>query len=543
MMPSLRIPVTPSVNFHEPNEAMLRVDLINIDDKPQDQNNEPSDSYLKSSILNMSTIDRMSQFLAEKFNVHQRGSTIRTEIQAGFVLFATSAYMFIMNPNILAIANIDKNYTYITTILVSVLGTSIASLVCNLPLIIAPAMGLNTLMAMEMVTTKKMPVLQVLGAAFFTGLVFIVLSHSGIILKLNRRTPICLKKSIIVSIGLFQAVIGMTALGFIQPASPMSGGVSTIGDHLFTSHTLVACITIFITVIMVAYGSENSLLYGIVGGSVIGKLLGDTVSASSPSGGTLNHLVGKLAMPPLTDASIIPFLACSVTIFLVTFIDCGGVLMALASQAVTLQDEDGMMQNSQRVFIALGVTGMFSAFIGCSPPVVLLESAAGISLGARTGLASLVATFLFLLCLLFRGLVDFVPASVGHAVLIIVGSFMMGAVTGISWDNVSESFPAYATIIATVFTCSLANGASTGFITYAVLNIPLWFTTKRVQETSEKAFSLHENELDIDSLGRRISISDWTYMGQEVMQSRSHRRAYTIDPLECNVTRSTSAAV
>lgn len=417
----------------------------------------------------------LSRWIESTFKVHERGSSIRTEIEGGVVMFCTCAYIMIMNPKVLLNGAVNPDASFYSTVIVTIIGSFSLGWFANLPFVLSPAMGLNTLVAIELVHTKNIPYEKVIFGGACAGLVLILLSQSGLLHRLVRLTPLCVKKAVIVSLGLYQAVIGLTNLTVIEPNPPGTiSGISRL-SHLTTPPILLGGLTVIIALLLVVNGVDGALLYSIVICSIISKFLGgdeETVAHQAPFP-TFNF-VGELSPPALGDLTQwLNFLLSFSIIFLVSIIDAGGVLVGLPALAPVLADEEtGLCLKSQTTFTTIGVSGMISAYLGCSPPVVLLESAAGLNYGARTGIASIVTALMFMLCMIFQDLVSLVPNSVCFAILIVVGSFMMGAVDGIAWHDISEAFPAYGTILATVLTCSLFNGIVVGILTYSLLKLP-----------------------------------------------------------------------
>jgi len=372
----------------------------------------------------------------------------------------------------LGIAGLNSNWSFYATILTASFGTGLIGLVYNLPLVISPAMGLNTLMAVELASSRQIPIDEVLGASLVSSIILLMLCRTGHMLRLVKLTPTCLKKSIVVSIGLFQAVIGLTNLGLIAP-SLSGGGISTVGPNLISLESLVAMITVITAIILIDLKVDGAILWGIIIGSITAKCLGISNNIEHTENQDVQQVLGHPMVPTYTDGiGWLRFLLSTTTILLVTFIDTGGVLIGITANAKELATIDGTVINGNGAATAVAITGMFSALIGCSPPVIFIESYAALSFGARTGLASITAAALFMICLLGRQFSSLVPTPVGHSILVLVGSLMMGATKGIAWDRTSEAFPAYVMILSTIFTCSLFNGAACGFFLYGILQLP-----------------------------------------------------------------------
>lgn len=427
--------------------------------------------------------------MSDYFRLHERGSSLRREILGGLTTFVTMAYIMVVNPAILSFAGIPVGPGTVATILTAVVGCALMGLIANRPIAVAPYMGENAFIAFGL-ATLGIGWEQRLGAVFVSGVLFLIITIIGLRGWLANAVPAGLKHSFAVGIGLFLAFIGLYETGivtsfvagmpvqalqtnaqglFIAPAVPVKLG------HLHDPQVLLAIGGFILMMVLMIRRVRGALLIGIVVTALAGWLLGFGTAPKAivalPFTGdyNLSAIAFKLDIASVLKLSFLPVL---LTLFLMSFLDTLATLTGLGAAADML-DEKGNLPEVQKPMLVDALTCMFSGLIGTSTSGAYIESATGISEGARTGLAALVTAGLFALSLFFIPLIEPLQQlrfAYGPA-LIAVGVLMVGSVRRIDFDDLTEWAPAFVTIVMMLFTYNIANGLTAGFVVHPLLKI------------------------------------------------------------------------
>lgn len=422
-------------------------------------------------------INKNKSFLESYFKLSENSTNPKTEIIAGITTFITMAYIIFVNPSILKLTGMDPNAVFVATCLAAAVGTIIMALYANLPFAQAPGMGLNAFFTFTVCLTLHYTWQQALAAVFISGVLFIIITLTSIREKIVDALPQTLKFAISGGIGLFIALIGLKSGGII-----VANEATLVGfGKLIEPSAVLTLIGILITAILMARKVKGSILIGILVTTVIGIPLKITHPVS------IDKLVG---LPPslaptflkmdfggllgIGKAGIVGALASVVmvviTICLVDLFDTLGTLVGTAQKSNML-DENGRVKNISKALICDAVATTAGSILGTSTVVTYVESTSGVAEGGRTGLTSLVTGVLFLFALFFSGLVGMVPAEATAPALVIVGVLMLGSVTKINFDDFTEAFPAFLTIVIMPFTYSIANGIAAGIISYPIVKL------------------------------------------------------------------------
>lgn len=404
------------------------------------------------------------------FRLEERGTNVSTELRAGAVTFMTMCYIIFVQPAVLSSnAGMDFGAVMVATCLSAALATLIMGLWANYPIAQAPLMGENFFFAISVVMLMKVPWETALGVVFWSGLIFLAMTVFRVRELIMDAVPPVLKSAIAAGIGIFIAFIGLTEGGLVAK-SPAPGAYVEIGNLV----SPVALLTLFglaLTAILVARRVAGAVLIGIAASTVVALATGMVV------------LTGLVAPPPslaptylkmnLVDALQHPDLIV-VFLFMLVF-DTVGTLIGVSEQA-GLTDEDGRLPHADRAMLSDAVGTVAGAALGTSTVSSYIESAAGVADGARTGLANVMTAALFVAALFFSPLVAAIGGGVkvGEVylypitapVIILVGSFMLGAVSRIRWDDLTEAIPAYLTMMLMPFTFNIAHGVAAGIVSY-----------------------------------------------------------------------------
>ena len=423
------------------------------------------------------------------FKLHQQGSSVRTEIIGGVTTFITMAYIMVVNPAILSFAGIPAGPGTVATILSAVVGCTLMGLIANRPIAVAPYMGENAFIAFGL-AALGIGWEQRLGAVFVSGVLFLIITLLGVRGWLANSVPVGLKHSFAVGIGLFLAFIGLyeTAIVtsfvsgmpvqalqadaqglLISPAVPVKLG------NLRDPQVLLALGGFLLMTVLMIRKVRGALLIGIVVTALIGGALGfghaPKAIAALPFTGDydLSRIAFKLDIASVLQLSFLPLL---LTLFLMSFLDTLGTLTGLGA-AADLLDEKGNFPQVEKPMLVDALTCMFSGLVGTSTSGAYIESATGISAGARTGLAALVTAGLFAISLFFIPLIEPLQQlrfAYGPA-LIAVGVLMTGSVRRIDFDDLTEWVPAFVTIVMMLFTYNIANGLTAGLVVHPLLKL------------------------------------------------------------------------
>lgn len=406
-------------------------------------------------------------FLDKFFKVSEKGSSIRTEFIAGITTFVAVSYIIFVNPNILADAGIPKEAAVASTIWIAALASMVMGVFANYPVALAPGMGLNAFFAYYVCGILGLHWTIALGAVFFSGVLFLILTLGGIRQAIINCVPRNLKFAIGVGIGLFIAFIGLKGTGIIisDPATFITLG------HVTEPTTLLALFGLLFTGGLMALNIQGALLIGILVTTVLSMLLGlsptptgfgDVISTSLPS---LDATFAELDIIGAWNFGIVSIIF---TFTVVELFDNMGTLIGLTQKA-NLVDKDGHIENLDKALTTDAVGTIASSIFGTSTVTSYIESAAGIAAGGKTGLTAVTVSILFVISLLFAPLIGLVPAFATSPSLILVGAIMMNGIKEVEFADFTDGFPAFLTIIMMPMTSSIANGFAFGFVSYVVM--------------------------------------------------------------------------
>jgi len=408
-------------------------------------------------------------FVERYFKVREKGSSVRTELLAGLTTFIAMAYILFVNPNILADAGIPKDAAIASTIWIAALASLAMGVFANYPVALAPGMGLNAFFAYYVCGVLGLHWTVALGAVFFSGVLFLILTVGGIRQAIINAVPRDLKLAISVGIGLFIAFIGLKGTGLIVENSATYVALG----HVTAPTTLLSLFGLLFTAALMARNVHGSILIGIFVTTILAMALGmtpapqgfgDIISTSLP------HMGATFGQLDLAGAWNYGLVSIIFTFTVVELFDNMGTLIGLTTKAKMVKS-DGHIENIDKALTTDAVGTMVSAVFGTSTVTSYIESAAGIASGGRTGLTAVAAGMLFLTALLFTPLIGLVPAFATAPALILVGALLMSEVGKIDFSDFTNALPAFLTIIMMPLTSSIANGFAFGFISYTVMKL------------------------------------------------------------------------
>ncbi len=400
------------------------------------------------------------------FELRKYGTTMQTEVIAGFSSFLATSYIIVVNPAVLSQAGLTFTSVLTATVLVSFFSSLMMGLYAKNPIIVAPGMGLNAFFTFSAVIGMKVPWPIALGAVFWSGIFFLLLSIFNIRTYIVRAIPHPLRYAIAAGIGLFITLIGFSNAHFIthHPATIVGAGELNVVVITFL-------IGLVFTAILIARKIKGAILIGIffttLAAYPIGRFWGNDV---------LVHFSGVFAMPDFDlflQLDLVHSLQWSVlpVIFAFVFTDLFDSLSTLVglSEAANLLDKNGEPRNLKRSLITDAVSTTLAGLVGSSPGTAYIESAVGIEEGGRTGLTAVVGALLFLPFLFLSPVLSVVPAIATAPALVLVGVFMVRPVIKINWQQLDEAIPAFLAMVLIPFTYSITQGIIWGFLSWTVL--------------------------------------------------------------------------
>lgn len=404
--------------------------------------------------------------LDKVFKLTANNTNPRREVLAGFTTFLTMAYILIVNPSILASAGMDSGAVFTATAVSSFVACVVMGLVANLPIALAPGLGINAFFAYTIVLQMGYTWEMALAAVFVEGIVFIILSLLNIREMIIRSIPLVLKRAIGVGIGLFIATIGLVNSGLVVRGEVFS----RLGD-VTTAPVFLTLLSIIIIGILMVRGVKGALMLGMLITTIIALPLG---VVTIPEGFSPFSMPNSLE-PVLfkMDFSRLLSLDMLVVIFILIFadlFDTAGTLFAVCSRS-GMVDKEGNIAHAKEAFLSDAIATTFGAMVGTSSVTSYVESTSGVAAGGRTGLTAVVTGLLFLCALVFTPLFTLIPVAATSAVLVVVGLFMVSSIGEIDFKDYKDALPAFITIVFIPFSYSISEGIVYGFLTYVIIRV------------------------------------------------------------------------
>ncbi|MCI9663260.1 MAG: NCS2 family permease [Lachnospiraceae bacterium] len=424
--------------------------------------------------------------LEKWFKLKENNTTIRTEVVAGVTTFMTMAYILAVNPSILSASGMGSNAVLIATALAAFIGTLAMAFLANYPFALAPGLGLNAYFAYTVCGDMGYSWQIALLAVFVEGLIFIVLSVSNVREAIFNAIPLQLKRGVSVGIGLFIAFIGFQNAGVVVNSDST---LVTVIDFTVDFHTagisaLLAIIGTFIIAILYIKEVKGSILIGIFATWVLGILCQMTglyqvapeagyysliPSWSSFSVTSIGATFGQCFKADFSSVKILDFIVIVLAFLFVDIFDTLGTLIGCANKADML-DKEGKLPRIRQALLADAIATSAGAVLGTSTTTTFVESSSGVAEGGRTGLASVVTGFLFLLAIFLAPVFTAIPGFATAPALLFVGFLMITAVAQIDFDDLTEAIPAYLCLLAMPLLYSISEGIAVGVISYVVIN-------------------------------------------------------------------------
>ncbi|AHG87080.1 adenine permease PurP [Bibersteinia trehalosi USDA-ARS-USMARC-190] len=401
--------------------------------------------------------------LEKLFRLSEKGTNVKTEIIAGITTFFTMVYIVFVNPSILGVAGMDTQVVFVTTCLIAAFGTIAMGLFSNLPIALAPAMGLNAFFAFVVVQKLGFSWQVGMGTIFWGSVGLFILTVLQVRYWFMSAIPLGLRVGIGAGIGLFIALIGFKNMGLVvaNPATLVALG------ELHDPKVLMGILGFFIIVVLAAKNVHSGVLISIVAVTALALIFDPDVKfngvISTPP--SLDAVVGQVDIAGALDTALLGIIF---SFMLVNLFDSSGTLIAVTDKA-GIADKQGKFPKMKQALYVDSISAMAGSYMGTSAISTYIESGSGVSVGGRTGLTAITVGVLFLLTIFFSPLASVVPAYATAGALVFVGILMASSLIEVQWDDLTEATPAFITTAMMPFTYSITEGIAFGFISYCVM--------------------------------------------------------------------------
>ena len=409
--------------------------------------------------------DMRSKIMEKLFKLQERGTTVGREVVAGVTTFLAMAYILAVNPGMLSETGMPFGGVFTATAIASAIATLVMAFLANLPVALAPGMGLNAFFTYTVCFGMGCSWQFALTAVLLEGILFILLSLFGVREAIINSIPATLRKAVAVGIGLFICLIGLSNAGITS-----SDTGTIIGFvNLNVPSALVAIIGLVITIVLYILKVPGAILIGIALTTIVGIPFGVT---TVPEGWKPFSLPEAPLLFKFEWGSVLTgkFFIVFFTFLFTDLFDTIGTLMGVTEQA-GLVDEKGNIPNVKGALLADAVGTVAGACLGTSTVTSFVESSSGVAAGGRTGLSSVVTAIMFLLALFFTPLFALIPSAATAPALIFVGFLMMQSISSIDFQDLTEGIPAFITIMVMPFAYSISKGIAFGMISYVICKI------------------------------------------------------------------------
>ncbi|KPA11689.1 guanine permease [Candidatus Magnetomorum sp. HK-1] len=410
------------------------------------------------------------------FKLADHQTNVKTEILAGLTTFLATMYIIIVNPSIIQKTGMPFNGILTATVMVSALSSLAMGIYANNPIVIAPGMGLNAFFTFSVVLGMNTPWPVALGAVFWSGIVFLLLSVFNIRTLIVSAIPKQLRFAISGGIGLFITFIGFANAGFVV-ANP----ATIIGSGPLNAITVTFLAGLAVTGILVVFRIRGALIMGIILTTIAAIPIGRWWGNASAVNFGLQTLVtwqGLFSMPDFSlifSLDLIGSLKLAIVpvIFSFLFTDMFDSLSTLVgvAEAGNIKDKTGEPRNIKESLIVDSLSTAISGILGSSSGTCYIESATGIEQGGRTGLTAVTAGLLFIPFMFMSPLLSMIPSIATSPALVLVGVFMMRPISGITWDELDNAIPAFLALILIPLTYSITQGIIWGFLSWTIIKL------------------------------------------------------------------------
>ena len=413
------------------------------------------------------------KFIEKAFGFNPSTMQLKTELIAGATTFLTMSYVLAVNPAVLSATGMDRGALFTSTAIVSAIATLLLAIMAKLPFAQAPSMGLNAFFAYTMCQAMGYTWQQSLAIMLVEGAVFIIITFFNIREMILNSIPETLRYAISAGIGMFIAFIGLKNAGIIVAKQG-----TFVGLGQFTPTCLLGIFAILTSGILMARNVKGSLFWSIILTTIVGIPFGVTslpdnwIPVSMPQ--DLSPIFCKFTFDGIVNLKT--FLVIF-SLLIVNIFDTIGTLMGLAEKTGIVRP-DGSIPHVKKAMMSDAIGTTCGAFFGSSTITTYVESASGIAEGGKSGVTSFTVSMFFLIALFLSPVFLLIPSAATSGALVMVGVLMLDSIKEIDLKDLSESFPAFITMITMVLTYSIADGICLGILSYVFIKL---FTGKYSQ--------------------------------------------------------------
>ena len=463
----------------------------------------------------------MNKFLKLLGYDSEKGTSVKTEIVAGIVTFLAMAYILTVNPDqIVGSGNVYWASVFMATAISAVIGTLLMAFLAKMPLAQASGMGLNSMAGglfggWTFFNAKgegiAFTVGQIFMLVFISGIIFMILSLVKIKGKSFRELvfdgmPVAARTAISIGIGLFIAYIGLQGAGIIVQndftqvsfVDFTNWGDQVVNDgkpgFAAAKTSIVALSGLFLIAILDKLKVKGSIIFGILGATIIGIPFGVTdltVLAGGSNGvswkfwtnfatffgGGADESVFGSMFTVFSDGlipagvSVFSIIMLIVTFCIIDMFDTMGTIVGCCSGNRVLSDENDKPRNYGKIMASDAIATCAGAAIGTSTVTTFVESGAGVSAGGRTGLTAFTTACLFFLSMFMMPVFAVIPGAATASALIYVGVLMMkNNLKNVDVKNPINATTAFLTMVVMVLSYSITKGIGIGLISYTVMS-------------------------------------------------------------------------
>ncbi|WP_350999656.1 NCS2 family permease [Shewanella sp. TB7-MNA-CIBAN-0143] len=420
---------------------------------------------MKSEQTLSNTAAVSDSFLDRYFNISARGSTLKREVIAGLTTFLAMVYSVIVVPNMLGTAGFDPAAVFIATCLIAAFGSLLMGLWANLPMAIGCAISLTAFTAFSMVLGQGISIPVTLGAIFLMGIVFTLVSVTGIRQWVLTNLPTGIAHGTGIGIGLFLLLIATNSVKLI--VSNDAGLPVKLGD-INSLPVIATIIGLAMTIGLERRGTPGGILLVIVGLSIFGLIFDPSVTYQGlfalPDLMSETSLIGQLDIMGALNPVVLPIV---LALVMTAIFDATGTIRAVAGQAELLDDKDNIVGGG-KALTSDSVSSIFAGVVGGAPAAVYIESAAGTAAGGKTGLTATIVGLLFLIMMFLAPLSFLVPAYATAPALMYVGLLMLSNVTKLNFDDKVDAMAGLTCAVFIILSCNIVTGIMLGFVTLVI---------------------------------------------------------------------------
>ena len=394
-------------------------------------------------------------------------TTVKTELVAGMTTFLTMCYILAVNPTILATTGMDKGALFTATAIASAIATLLLAFMAKLPFAQAPSMGLNAFFAFTLCQAMGLTWQQALAVLLVEGIIFLLITFLNIRDKILECIPKNLRFAISAGIGMFIAFIGLKNAGIIT-----ANEATFVQLGKFTPTCILGLISILVSGTLMARRVKGSLFFAIIISTLIGIPMGVTEIPDGWLPVSAGHSIEPIFCKFDFTGFFTPKMVMVVfSLLLVNIFDTIGTVLGLVSKLGIKENAKGNIPGVKEAMMSDAIGTTAGALLGSSTITTYVESASGVAEGGKSGLTSFFVGIMFLLSIFLAPVFLLIPSAATSGALVMVGVLMIDSFKKIELEDISESFPAFITMITMVLCYSIADGICLGILSYVLIKM------------------------------------------------------------------------